>query len=120
MFFADIANAMGTAGQQGQAGPAGALGSFLPLILMFAIFYFLLIRPQQKKAKEHKAMLEGIQKGDRILTAGGLYGRVMAVAGDELTVELGEGMQVKVDRSYVAGLANPVKKAEKKEEKKDK
>lgn len=115
MFFADIAHAMGAAGQQAQGGPMGALGSFLPLILMFAIFYFLLIRPQQKKAKEHKAMLAGIQRGDRILTGGGLYGRVMAVDGDELTVELTEGVQVKVDRGYVSGLSNPGKKDEKKD-----
>ncbi|WP_027722442.1 preprotein translocase subunit YajC [Maridesulfovibrio zosterae] len=114
MFFADIAHAMGASGQQAQGGPMGALGSFLPLILMFAIFYFLLIRPQQKKAKEHKAMLEGIQKGDRILTAGGLYGRVVAVDGDELTIEIAEGMQVKLDRGYIAGLSNPVKKETKK------
>ncbi|WP_319759466.1 preprotein translocase subunit YajC [Maridesulfovibrio sp.] len=114
MFFADIAHAMGAAGQQAQGGPMGALGSFLPLILMFAIFYFLLIRPQQKKAKEHKAMLDAIQRGDRVLTAGGIYGRVTAVDGDELTVELAEGLQVKVERSFVSNLANPVKKEEKK------
>ncbi|WP_320175879.1 preprotein translocase subunit YajC [Maridesulfovibrio sp.] len=115
MFFADVAHAMGAAGQQAQGGPMGALGSFLPLILMFAIFYFLLIRPQQKKAKEHKAMLDAIQRGDRVLTAGGIYGRVTAVDGDELTVELAEGMQVKVERSFVSNLANPAKKVEKKD-----
>ncbi|NDV23555.1 preprotein translocase subunit YajC [Desulfovibrio sp. JC022] len=115
MFFADVAHAMGAAGQQAQGGPMGALGSFLPLILMFAIFYFLLIRPQQKKAKEHKAMLEAIQRGDRVLTAGGIYGRVTAVDGDELTVELAEGFQVKVERSFVSNLANPAKKEEKKD-----
>ncbi|CCO24317.1 preprotein translocase subunit YajC [Maridesulfovibrio hydrothermalis] len=119
MFFADIAHAMGATGQQAQGGPMGALGSFLPLILMFAIFYFLLIRPQQKKAKQHKEMLAGVQRGDRILTGGGLYGRVMSVDGDELTVELAEGVQVKLDRGYVANLVNPVKE-EKKEEKKGK
>ncbi|MFW5498369.1 MULTISPECIES: preprotein translocase subunit YajC [unclassified Maridesulfovibrio] len=115
MFFADVAHAMGAAGQQAQGGPMGALGSFLPLILMFAIFYFLLIRPQQKKAKEHKAMLDAIQRGDRVLTAGGIYGRVTAVDGDELTVELAEGMQVKVERSFVSNLANPAKKEDKKD-----
>ncbi|WP_419779996.1 preprotein translocase subunit YajC [Maridesulfovibrio sp.] len=115
MFFADVAHAMGAAGQQAQGGPMGALGSFLPLILMFAIFYFLLIRPQQKKAKEHKAMLDAIQRGDRVLTAGGIYGRVTAVDGDELTVELAEGLQVKVERSFVSNLANPAKKEEKKD-----
>ncbi|WP_031483530.1 preprotein translocase subunit YajC [Maridesulfovibrio frigidus] len=107
MFFDDIAHAMGSlGGADGQAGPAGALGSFLPLILMFAIFYFLLIRPQQKKAKQHKELLAGLKKGDRILTGGGLYGRIVAVDGDELSVELAEGFQVKVDRGYVAGMAD--------------
>ncbi|WP_291327794.1 preprotein translocase subunit YajC [Desulfovibrio sp. UCD-KL4C] len=114
MFFDKIAHAMGSmGGGQGQAGPAGALGSFLPLILMFAIFYFLLIRPQQKKAKQHKEMLAGLQKGDRILTGGGLYGRIVAVNGDELTVELAEGFQVKVDRGYVAGMAVSAKEEKK-------
>ena len=114
MFLDSIAHAMGASGQGGQGGPAGALSSFLPLILMFAIFYFLLIRPQQKKAKQHKLMLAELQKGDRILTGGGLYGRIISVSGDELSVELSEGFQVKVDRGYVAGLANPAKKEEKK------
>lgn len=115
MFFDSIAHAMGAAGQGGASqGPAGQLGAFLPLILMFAIFYFLLIRPQQKKAKLHKQMLSDLKKGDRILTGGGLYGIITSVEGDELTVELSEGFSVKVDRGYVAGLANPVKKQDKK------
>lgn len=114
MFFDSVAYAMGAAGQGGAQGPAGQLGAFLPLILMFAIFYFLLIRPQQKKAKLHKEMLANLQKGDRVLTGGGLYGRITGLDGDELTVELAEGFSVKVDRGYIAGLANPVKNQDKK------
>jgi preprotein translocase subunit YajC len=114
MFFDSVAHAMGAGGQGAAQGPAGQLGAFLPLILMFAIFYFLLIRPQQKKAKLHKQMLADLKKGDRILTGGGMYGRITALEGDELTVELAEGFSVKVDRGYVAGLANPVRKQENK------
>lgn len=69
--FASVAHAMGTAGA-GQAGGADALMQFVPLIAMLAIFYFLLIRPQQKRAKQHKAMLEALKKGDQVLTTGGL------------------------------------------------
>lgn len=65
--FASVAHAMGTAGA-GQAGGADALMQFVPLIAMLAIFYFLLIRPQQKRAKQHKAMLEALKKGDQVLT----------------------------------------------------
>ena len=78
--FASVAHAMGTAGA-GQAGGADALMQFVPLIAMLAIFYFLLIRPQQKRAKQHKAMLEALKKGDQVLTTGGLVGRVVDIDG---------------------------------------
>ena len=70
-----IAYAMGTSPQGGAGqGPVGMIGSLIPLVLIFVIFYFLLIRPQQKKAKEHKAMLESLKKGEKIVTSGGIYG----------------------------------------------
>ena len=72
-----LAYAMGTGGLGG--GDGGGMGAFIPLILMFAIFYFLLIRPQQKKAKQQKAMLSSIKKGDRIVTSGGLHGVITGV-----------------------------------------
>jgi len=71
-----LAYAMGTGG----GGDAGGMSAFIPLILMFAIFYFLLIRPQQKKAKQQKAMLASIRKGDRIVTSGGLHGLITGTA----------------------------------------
>ena len=86
--FASVAHAMGTAGA-GQAGGADALMQFVPLIAMLAIFYFLLIRPQQKRAKQHKAMLEALKKGDQVLTTGGLVGRVVDIDGDILSIDLG-------------------------------
>ncbi len=123
MLFANVAYAMGQAsgGAQGQGNPIAA---FAPLIIMFAIFYFLLIRPQQKKAKQHKELLNDLKRGDYILTSGGLYGRITAVSGDILTIDLGNDVEVKVGRSFIAGLAeNPGKtkadkknKTEKKEE----
>ena len=87
--FASVAHAMGTAGA-GQAGGADALMQFVPLIAMLAIFYFLLIRPQQKRAKQHKAMLEALKKGDQVLTTGGLVGRVVDIDGDKVTLR-GDG-----------------------------
>ncbi len=86
------------------APPGGGLISFLPLILIFAIMYFLLIRPQQKRMKEHQAMLAAVKKGDRVVV-GGLIGTITKTIGDdELQVELAEGVRVKALRSGVAAL----------------
>ena len=70
-----LAHAMGIGGSSGSGGQGG-FGAFIPLILMFAIFYFLLIRPQQKKAKQHRELLSSIKKGDRVVSSGGLIGVV--------------------------------------------
>jgi preprotein translocase subunit YajC len=90
-------------GAEGQA--PSMLQSMLPLIIIFAIFYFLIIRPQQKKAKEHKAVLEGLKKGDRVLTNGGIYGEVYALTPEVVTLVISEGVKIKVARGYIAGLA---------------
>jgi preprotein translocase subunit YajC len=100
----DIAYAMSQTGDVGGGGQAGGFGSLVPLILMFAIFYFLLIRPQQKRSKEHRAMIDNLKKGDRIITSGGLYGRITAVNENTLTVEIADKVRVKVVRSNVATL----------------
>lgn len=76
--------------------------SVAPLIILFVIFYFLLIRPQQKKAKEHKQMLSEVAKGDSVVTNGGLYGRVISVSEDTLTVEVAENVRVKIARNAIA------------------
>lgn len=97
----------GEGAAQGPGGLAGMLAGPLPmLIIMFAIFYFLLIRPQQKKAKLHKEMLSSLKVGDAVLTGGGMYGKIVEINQDVLTVELAEGFQVKVNRGYVSGLAD--------------
>jgi len=97
-----IAHAMGSAGSTGSAG-GDAFMQFVPLLLMLAIFYFLLIRPQQNRAKKHRAMLDALKKGDQIVTTGGIMGRIVDIDGDVLTIDLGE-TKVNVGRGYVAGL----------------
>src|SRR3954453_17979980 len=83
-------------------GGAASLMSFLPLVLIFVVFYFLLIRPQQKKLKEHKGMLEALRRGDRVVTGGGIIGTITKVgADDELVVEIAEGVRVRVLRSTI-------------------
>ena len=111
--FASVAHAMGTAGV-GQAGGADALMQFVPRLAMLAIFYFLLIRPQQKRAKQHKAMLEALKKGDQVLTTGGLVGRVVDIDGDILSIDLGS-TTVSLGRAYVVSVMDPRSKAVKEE-----
>ena len=86
------------------AGQGDALTSFLPLILIFIVFYFLLIRPQSKKAKEHKLMVEALAKGDEVVTNGGLLGRIVKVGDDFIELELAEGVIVKLQRQAVGNL----------------
>ena len=92
---------------------ASAFGAFVPLILIFVIFYFLLIRPQQKKAKEHKAMLKAVRRRDRIVTNGGIVGLVTKVLPDEraLMVEIADGIKVKVMRDMVSSVMSKVEPA---------
>lgn len=95
-----ISDAMAAA-PQGQPDP---LMSFLPLILIFVVFYFLLIRPQSKRAREHKQMVEGLAKGDEVVTNGGLLGRITGVGDNFVEVQLAEGVVVKVQRQSIASL----------------
>ncbi len=96
--FDQIAYAMGGSGQGGQQG----LGMFLPLILLFGIFYFLLIRPQQKRQREHKELLSNLKKGDQVITAGGLHGRITGLTDTVVTLEITEKVRVKVARSQIS------------------
>ena len=101
-----LAFAMGGA-PGGAAAPAGGMAAFqqvIPLVFMFAIFYFLLIRPQQKKAKEHKALLEAIKKGDNVITAGGVHGKVTSVDDSIVTLEISTGVNIKITKSYIAAV----------------
>lgn len=76
--------------------------SIAPLIVLFVIFYFLLIRPQQKRAKEQKAMISALQKGDSIVTSGGIHGRIASVNEDTVMVEISDGVKVKISKEAVA------------------
>ena len=100
-----IAYALGQGGVAG--GQGGGFSAFIPLILMFAIFYFLLIRPQQKKTKQHREMIGNLKKGDRIITSGGLHGRITGSSDTTLTVEIAEKVRVKVNRANVMALTQP-------------
>lgn len=86
---------------QGQGG--GFMG-LVPLIVIFVIFYFLLIRPQQKKTKEHQEMVNNLKKGDQVITNGGIHGRLTAVDDALVTVEIADKVRIKVSRQSIAGL----------------
>ena len=80
----------------------GLLMSLAPLILIFVVFYFLLIMPQQKKAKSHKQMLESIVKGDEIITSGGIHGKVVGITDQVITVDVGEKIKIRISREFIA------------------
>ncbi len=84
------------------AAQPAAFQSMIPLLLMVLIFYFLLIRPQMKKTKEHKAMLEALKVGDRVVTSGGIHGELKAITPDVVTLQLDDKVRIKVDRSAVS------------------
>lgn len=93
------------------AGPEAFLIQLLPLILILVIFYFLLIRPQQKRMKEHKAMVDGLRRGDTVVTSGGMIGKITKVADDEVSVEVAPNVSIRVLRhtiGEVRGKGEPV------------
>ena len=92
-----ISNAFAQAAAPAASDPMSSFLGFLPLILMFAVLYFLMIRPQQKKAKEHQRMVTELQKGDEVVTSGGLAGRISKVGENYLTVSVAEGKDGPVD-----------------------
>lgn len=96
----------------GAGGAASAFTSFMPLILIFAIMYFLLIRPQQKKMKDHKGMVEALRRGDQVLTQGGIIGKVVKTHDDGvLEVEIAQGVVVKTPRHTIAQVMNKTEPA---------
>jgi preprotein translocase subunit YajC len=101
-----LAFAMGGApgGATAVGGGMAAFQQVIPLVFMFAIFYFLLIRPQQKKAKEHKVLLDSMKKGDSVITAGGVHGKVTAVENELVTLEIANNVNIKITKSYIAAI----------------
>jgi preprotein translocase subunit YajC len=81
---------------------SGGMMSFLPLIIIFAVFYFMLIRPQMKRSKEHKLLISHLSKGDEVITNGGLLGRITDVSDSFVTLELADNLQIKLQRQAVA------------------
>ncbi len=119
MTFSGIAHAATAWAQDG----AGGAGSFLspgnPLFLMmamFAILYFLLIRPQQKKQKDMKAMLSNLQKGDMVYTVGGIHGKITGLSDGVITIEIADRVRVKINRGSIGGLLSKAEVAEKEKE----
>jgi preprotein translocase subunit YajC len=88
----------------GGGGGQGGIGAFLPLILMFVVFYFLLIWPQQKKAKAHRQVLSNLQKGDNVVTSSGIYGTITGLTDTVVTLEIAEKVRIKVARNSIAGV----------------
>ena len=101
-----VAFAMGASpgGAATQSGGMAAFQQIIPLVFMFAIFYFLLIRPQQKKAKEHKALLDAIKKGDLVTTAGGVHGKVVSVDDGIVSLEVATGVVIKISKPFIASI----------------
>ncbi len=94
-------------------GTPSPLVNFMPIILIGIIFYFFLIRPQQKQAKERQKMLAGLNKGDKVLTTGGIFGVINNIKGDELEVKIADNVKVTILRSAVASVVNPQQEASK-------
>ena len=90
-------------------GPPSPLVNLLPLAAVFVIFYFLLIRPQQQKAKEHRTMLANLKRNDMVVTAGGIFGRVMSLSEKIVTLEIAPNVRVQVERPQITALANETK-----------
>lgn len=94
----------------GAPGGASGLASFVPLILIFVVFYFLLIRPQQRKAKEHQQFLGSLKKGERVVTNGGIHGRITGLTDTIVTMEIAENIKIKVNRSSILATAADAEK----------
>lgn len=106
-------------GSDSIAAASSNLSSFMPLILITAVFYFLVIRPQQKKNKEHQQKIQSMSRGDEVVTAGGIIGTIVTLPteGDQLTVEIAEGVRIKISKQYIVEFIS--KKTEKKEHKQE-
>jgi len=101
----DLAYALGQRPAGASDAPRGsAIGGLLPLILIFFVFYFLLIRPQQRKVREHQNLINALKKGDEIITSGGIHGMITAIKGDVVDLKIAEGVRVVLSKSAVAAV----------------
>lgn len=100
-----IAFAMGTGGQGAtDEGTSNFFMTMFPLILIFVIFYFLLIRPQMKRQKQHREMIENLKKGDKVTTSGGIYGTIETLSPTTVTLRIADNVKIKVTRSSIAAV----------------
>ena len=97
-----ISNAYAQAAAGGAGGPVETIMQFMPIILMFVVLYFLMIRPQQKKAKEHKALLEGLGKGDEVVTASGMVGRITKVGDDFVSIAIADNVDIQMQKGAIS------------------
>ena len=95
----------------GGAAAPNPLLQFMPLILIFAVFYFLLIRPQQKKAKEHQSFLQALKKGDAVVTNGGIHGKITGITDKVVTLEIADNMRIKVAPTHILGAPSDVEES---------
>jgi len=105
-------------GATGTGGQAGGIAGFLPIIILFAIFYFLLIRPQQKKAKQHREMIANVKKGTRIITSGGIYGTIVSIDDTTIGLEIAEKIKIKISRGNIAAQITDTDSAQTSDKKK--
>lgn len=96
--------ATGTAGQE--SGMSGLMSMFLPLIIIFFIFWLLLIRPQQKRVKKHQEFLSSLKRGDEVITSSGIFGKITGIADNAVTIEIADGVKIKVEKGHVSGYAS--------------
>jgi len=89
-----------------EASPANGFTQLIPLVLIMVIFWFLLLRPQQKRAKEHRSMVESLKKGDKVMTNGGIFGQITDVKDDTVKLEIADGVRIKIQRDAVAALSD--------------
>ena len=99
-----LMNILALSSPGGSSGGGSALAGFVPIILMFGVFWFLIIRPQKKQADQRKAMIEAIKRGDKVVTTGGIFGTVKDVKADRIIVTIAEGVKVEVAKSAVNGV----------------
>ena len=109
--FDSLAYAMAPTGGD---GAGGGFATFIPLILMFGIFYFLLIRPQQQKAKKMRELLSNLKKDDMVVTSGGIHGKITGLTDTIATLEIAPNVRIKVSRSQIAGMSDVYKRGEEK------
>ncbi len=100
----ELAYAMAAPPQGGQQAGGSPLGGFLPLILIFGVFYFLLIRPQKKQMKDQQAMINSLKKGDKVVTSGGIHGKITALKGKQIELEIAPNTRILVNKPAVSQI----------------